>query len=80
MQNSVYTQRLFFSAVTLALALVGPLTPFRAVLLLVAQILGGIAAAALIAALTSFGGISTVETKLGVGVNIAQGLFIEVRS
>lgn len=46
-------------------------------LLVIAQILGGIAGAALVAALTPFGGASSVTTTLGTGVNIGQGLFIE---
>lgn len=41
------------------------------------QILGGIAAAALVAGLTPFGGAELTATTLGTGVNIGQGLFIE---
>lgn len=50
---------------------------FRAILLFVSQILGGIAGAALVAALTPFGGVDTVTTTLSAGVNTAQGFFIE---
>ncbi|CAO1615369.1 unnamed protein product [Sympodiomycopsis kandeliae] len=68
---------LFNPAITLALFLIGGLTTFRAGLLVVAQLAGGIAGAALVAGLTPFGGVKTVTTTLGPGVNIAQGLFLE---
>ena len=67
------------SAITLALWLIGGVSAFRAGLLVVSQLLGGIAAAGLIAALTPFGGAESVMTTLGEGVNVGQGLFIEVR-
>lgn len=65
-------------AITLALWLIGGVGWFRAILLVISQLAGGIAAAALVAALTPFGGSEMVETNLGTGVNVAQGLFIEV--
>ncbi|UZJ55574.1 hypothetical protein CBS101457_004894 [Exobasidium rhododendri] len=71
------TGGLFNPAITLALFLCGGLSPFRAALLTVSQILAGIAAAALLAALTPFGGAQLVLTTLGTHVNVAQGLFIE---
>lgn len=71
------TGGLFNPAITLALYLIGGLKAFRAVLLLVSQLAGGIAGAALVAALTPFGGAESVTTTLGPGVNIGQGLFIE---
>ncbi|UZJ55025.1 hypothetical protein CBS101457_004345 [Exobasidium rhododendri] len=71
------TGALFNPAITFALWLIGGLTAFRASLLVVAQILGGIAAAALIASLTPFGGIESLQNNLGVGTNVAQGFFIE---
>lgn len=71
------TGGLFNPAITLALWLIGGLSAFRAALLVVSQLLGGIAAAGLVAALTPFGGAESVETNLGTGVNIGQGLFIE---
>lgn len=71
------TGGLFNPAITLALYLIGGLGAFRAALLVVSQIAGGIAGAALVAALTPFGGASTVTTTLGTGVNIGQGVFIE---
>jgi len=72
------TGALFNPAITFALWLIGGLTAFRATLLVAAQIMGGIAASALIAGLTPFGGIEALRNTLGVGTNIAQGLFIEV--
>lgn len=72
------TGALFNPAITFALWLIGGLTAFRASLLVFAQILGGIAASALIASLTPFGGIESLRNNLGTGVNVAQGLFIEV--
>jgi aquaporin related protein len=62
--------------VTLALLLVGGLPAMRALLVLVAQILGGICAAAVVSAL--FPGPLNVETELGGGASIVQGLFIEM--
>jgi hypothetical protein len=72
------TGALFNPAITFALWLIGGLTAFRASLLVVAQILGGISASALVAALTPFGGVSSLRNTLGVGTNVVQGLFIEV--
>jgi hypothetical protein len=65
------------SAITLALFLCGGLSWYRALLLAISQTLAGITAAALLAALTPFGGAQLVVTTLGKGVNVAQGLFIE---
>ncbi|KAK4031259.1 aquaporin-like protein [Parachaetomium inaequale] len=62
--------------VALALFLVGGLSTIRTVVVIVAQFLGGIAAAAVVSAL--FPGPMTVATTLGGGVNVAQGLFIEM--
>lgn len=72
------TGGLFNPAITLALWLIGGVKAVRASLLILAQLLGGIAAAGLVAALTPNGGVASVETTLGPGVNVAQGLFIEV--
>ncbi|PWN86948.1 aquaporin-like protein [Acaromyces ingoldii] len=71
------TGGLFNPAVTLALFATGGLSVFRCVLLIVSQLCGGIAAAALVAALTPFGGAESLKTTLGTGVNVTQGLFIE---
>ena len=56
--------------------LVGGLPAVRALLVFVAQLLGGICAAAVVSAL--FPGPLTVETLLGGGTSISQGLFIEM--
>lgn len=56
--------------------LVGGLPAMRALLVLVAQILGGICAAAVVSCL--FPGPLNVETGLGGGASIVQGLFIEM--
>jgi aquaporin related protein len=71
------TGGVFNPAITLALFLCGGLSVLRAVLLTISQILGGIAAAALLAALTPFEGAALVLTTLGKNTNVAQGLFIE---
>ena len=62
--------------VTLALFLVGGLGAIRSLVVVIAQFLGGIAAAAVVSAL--FPGPMGVDTTLGGGANIAQGLFIEM--
>lgn len=62
--------------VTLALFLVGGLSAVRSVIVVVAQILGGIAAAGVVSAL--FPGPMGVETTLGGGASVVQGLFIEM--
>lgn len=62
--------------VALALFLVGGLSLVRLVVVVIAQFLGGIAAAAVVSALLP--GPMTVATTLGGGANIAQGLFIEM--
>lgn len=62
--------------VALALFLVGGLGALRSIVVVVAQFLGGIAAAAVVSAL--FPGPMAVATTLGGGANIAQGLFIEM--
>jgi aquaporin related protein len=67
---------LFNPAVSLGMALVGALTPLRACLLSFSQILGGITGAAIIQAITP--GTLNVQTKLGGGTSVAQGLFIEM--
>ena len=62
--------------VTLALCLVGGLSPLRGVLVFAAQIVAGIASAGVVSAL--FPGALNVGTRLGGGASISQGLFIEV--
>lgn len=58
------------------MCLVGALPYIRGICLTVAQILGGIAAAAICSAL--FPGPLTVRTNLGGGTSVVQGLFIEM--
>jgi aquaporin rerated protein, other eukaryote len=62
--------------VTLALFLVGGLPAVRSVLVVIAQIIGGIAAAGVASCL--FPNSLNVETTLGGGTSISQGLFIEM--
>ncbi|OAX83267.1 hypothetical protein ACJ72_02378 [Emergomyces africanus] len=70
------TGGMFNPAVTLSLLLVGAIGPLRAALVVVAQLLGGIAAAGVASAI--FPIPLTVGTRLGRGTSIAQGLFIEM--
>lgn len=72
------TGGLFNPAITVALWLVGVLTTRRAVILFIAQILGGIAGAALILGLTPTNSVQQVTTTLQPGINIAQGFLIEM--
>ena len=65
-----------YMQVTLALFLVGGLPFFRSVLVIISQLLGGIAAAAVVTSL--FPGPMVVETTLGNGTTPVQGLFIEM--
>lgn len=70
------TGGLFNPSVTLALFLVGGLPAVRSVLVFLAQIAGGICAAAVVSCL--FPSPLNVETTLGGGTSISQGLFIEM--
>lgn len=67
---------LFNPAVTLGLCLVGALPYIRGILVFVAQLLGAIAAAAVVKAL--FPGPLNVQTSLSPGTSVTQGLFIEM--
>lgn len=60
----------------MGMCIVGALPYFRGLLLILAQIIGGIAAAAIVSAL--FPGPITFRTSLGGGTSIVQGLFIEM--
>ncbi|GAA5889900.1 hypothetical protein JCM8208_001162 [Rhodotorula glutinis] len=71
-----FTGSLFNPAVTLGLALVGGITPLRAVFLVPVQLLGGICAAAVIDALTP--GPILFATTLAPGMSPARGLFMEM--
>ncbi|KAJ4298331.1 Aquaporin-1 [Collariella sp. IMI 366227] len=70
------TGGLFNPVVALALFLVGGLSAIRAVIVVVAQFLAGIAAAGVVSAL--FPGSMGVNTTLGGGTSTVQGLFIEM--
>jgi aquaporin related protein len=67
---------LFNPAVTLGMCLIGALPWLRGCLLFTSQILGGIAASALVSCM--FPGDLNVETILGGGTSIVRGLFIEM--
>lgn len=67
---------LFNPAVTLGMCLVGALSYIRGVLLALSQILGAIAAAAVVSVL--FPGPLDVRTALRIGTSITRGLFIEM--
>ena len=58
------------------MSLVGGLPWSRAALLVVSQVLGGIAAAGIVSVL--FPGPLNVRTSLGGGTTVVQGLFIEM--
>ncbi|BGP46752.1 hypothetical protein JCM10450v2_002600 [Rhodotorula kratochvilovae] len=66
---------LFNPSVTWGMMCVGALSPLRAALLIVSQILGGITGSAIIYALLP--GTLNVRTTLGAGVSIARGFWIE---
>lgn len=70
------TGGLFNPSVTMALFLVGGLPALRSLFIVIAQILGGICAAAVVSAILP--GPLNVATTLGGGTNTAQGLFIEM--
>ncbi|ORY83174.1 aquaporin-like protein, partial [Protomyces lactucae-debilis] len=67
---------LFNPAVSLGLALVGVITPMRAVLLTIVQCLGAITGAALIQVIIP--GPLYVTTRLGGGMSPVRGLFMEM--
>ena len=62
--------------VSLGMMIVGAVPYTRGCLVILAQILGGIASAAVISALLP--GPLNVRTSLGGGTSVVQGLFIEV--
>jgi len=67
---------LFNPAVTIGMMIVGATAYVRGALIIVAQILGGISAAAVVEAL--FPGPLAVRTSLSGGTSVVQGLFIEM--
>ncbi|KAL9086742.1 MAG: hypothetical protein Q9159_004037 [Coniocarpon cinnabarinum] len=70
------TGGVFNPAVTFGLCLIGALTWIRGVVIFVAQIVGAIAAAALVGGL--FQGPMPVGTHLSHGTSVARGFFIEM--
>ncbi|KAK8066123.1 hypothetical protein PG997_012870 [Apiospora hydei] len=67
---------LFNPAVTLGMMLVGALNYIRGSLIIISQILGGIAASGVIYGLLP--GPLNIRTELGGGTTVVQGLFIEM--
>lgn len=67
---------LFNPAVTLGLYLIGAVSPIRAGLCFVSQILAGICSAGIVSAILP--GPLNVATTLGTGTSIAQGVFLEM--
>ncbi|KAF2418946.1 aquaporin-like protein [Tothia fuscella] len=67
---------LFNPAVTIGMCLIGALPWVRGMLLFFVQILGGITAAALVSCM--FPGPMNIQTSLGGGTSVVQGLFIEM--
>lgn len=67
---------MFNPAVSLGMVLIGSITPVRGAIITVAQLLGGIAASAVVVGVTP--GPLAVRTTLGGGTSVVQGLFIEV--
>lgn len=75
--DSIADMRCFPSKqVTMALFLVGGLPAVRSFFVIIAQLLGGIAAAGVVSAL--FPGPLAVDTTLGGNASVVQGLFIEM--
>jgi aquaporin related protein len=66
----------FFKTVSLGMMVVGAVPYLRGCLIIIAQILGGIASAAVVSCLLP--GPLNVRTTLGGGTSVVQGLFIEV--
>lgn len=67
---------LFNPAVTLGLYLIGAVSPIRAGLCFVSQIIAGICSAGIVSAILP--GPLNVATTLGTGTSIAQGVFLEM--
>ncbi|KAH6620328.1 aquaporin [Boeremia exigua] len=67
---------LFNPAVTVAMALIGAVPCVKAVLLILAQLVGAIAAAGAVSA--TFPGPLAVRTRLGAGTSVTRGVFIEM--
>lgn len=67
---------LFNPAVTLGMCLIGAMPVIRGIIIFIAQIIGGIAAAGAVHGLTP--GPLKTRTQLSGGTSVVQGLFIEV--
>ncbi|KAF1916534.1 aquaporin-like protein [Ampelomyces quisqualis] len=67
---------LFNPAVTLGMMIVGATGYVRGALIIISQILGGIAASGVVSAMMP--NVLAVKTELGGGTTVAQGLFIEM--
>ena len=67
---------LFNPAVTFGMCLIGAVPWIRGILLFIVQILGGMTAAALVKCM--FHGPLSVQTSLGGGTSVVQGLFVEM--
>lgn len=67
---------LFNPAVTLGMMLVGATGYSRGILIIISQILGGVAASGVVSAMMP--NVLAVKTELGGGTTVVQGLFIEV--
>ncbi|KAL5117166.1 Aquaporin-1 [Pleosporales sp. CAS-2024a] len=67
---------LFNPAVTMGMMLVGATGYLRGALVIVSQIVGGIAASAVVSAMMP--NVLAVRTELGGGTTVVQGLFIEI--
>lgn len=68
---------LFNPAVTLGLVLAGGLPVVRGLILVPVQLIGAMCAAAVVSVIIP-GDIAIVQTTLGAGVSIAQGVFLEM--
>jgi aquaporin related protein len=67
---------LFNPAVTMGMMLIGATSYMRGFLIIVSQIVGGIAASAVVSGMMP--NVLAVRTQLGGGTTVVQGLFIEV--
>ena len=67
---------LFNPAVTFGMVIVGAVPPLRGALIVISQLVGGIAAAGIV--LVMYPGQLNVRTSLGAGTSKTQGLFIEM--
>ncbi|KAH5733207.1 hypothetical protein HBI20_033600 [Parastagonospora nodorum] len=67
---------LFNPAVTLGMRLVGATAYMRGLLIIISQIIGGIAASAVVSGMMP--NVLAVRTELGGGTTVVQGLFIEM--